>query len=143
MTNRVVYVIGHYETESVLSTTRPFHFEVHEQYSKFYKIGVTNDVEARLRQLNAGTPHTLKLETVIESGNAKRVESKLHTLFSQSRHQGEWFQLLDETVEELRQITQLNADELNKIGVTGMELQANDSLSLSEELGKVRGEVHE
>ncbi|MEO8082550.1 MAG: GIY-YIG nuclease family protein [Ardenticatenales bacterium] len=74
---------------------------------RFIKVGKANDVQARLRTFQTGTPHRLELLWAIEtysSESAMRIERLLHrdldTLGVRTR--GEWFDLTPEAVAIIR-----------------------------------------
>ena len=57
------------------------------------KIGYTeNNINKRLKNLQAGSAETLILEGLIKNAN-KHDEKKLHHLFADERQHGEWFHL--------------------------------------------------
>lgn len=58
-----------------------------------HKIGISNDPEKRLRQLQTGSSETLSLDGMIEADDD--FESLLHEELSDWHVRGEWF-LLDE-----------------------------------------------
>jgi len=53
------------------------------------KIGASNCVEARLIELDAGSP--LRLELLAQTPNVDKLEARLHALFHGQRCHGEWF----------------------------------------------------
>ena len=58
------------------------------------KIGVSNDVDKRLRQLSTGNPHHIYLMFSINMNSekrAKRAEKQIHHMFRYCRGAGEWF----------------------------------------------------
>lgn len=60
------------------------------------KIGSSRDPQARLRQLQTGSPVQLKLMGVVKcrsDDHAKRIENLAHNLFYKQRRRGEWFRL--------------------------------------------------
>lgn len=56
------------------------------------KIGFTNDVVARIAQLQTGSAHPLQLLAILPNVSIT-VERRLHRFFAEYRVQGEWFQL--------------------------------------------------
>lgn len=59
------------------------------------KIGFTDrDVECRLKELQTGCPHKLRVLATYDGGVAE--EAALHTVFSHLRTTGEWFRMDDE-----------------------------------------------
>lgn len=64
------------------------------------KIGVTCNIENRIRSLQTGNPETIVLEFIEERTNPTKAERYLHRCFSKKRLVGEWFE--DLTVHEIR-----------------------------------------
>jgi hypothetical protein len=63
------------------------------------KIGITNDVEYRLRTMQTGNPYPLELILQFEYKSAMLVERVLHSKFSKFRVRGEWFRFTDDELE--------------------------------------------
>lgn len=62
--------------------------------SGFYKIGASKDVDARLRQLQTGSPLPLKIVVRVPATNMKhalRMEREMHHKLRAYRLNGEWF----------------------------------------------------
>lgn len=57
------------------------------------KIGYAKNVEARLADLQVGSPYDLEILGTVSGGHEE--EGRLHTLFYQDRIRGEWFRLSD------------------------------------------------
>lgn len=55
------------------------------------KIGVTNDIEQRIRTLQTGNPLPIILEHIETKNHPYKIESYLHRIFAQYRIRGEWF----------------------------------------------------
>lgn len=68
----------------------------------FIKIGTAVDVAARIKALQTGHPHELRVQAVIPGSFA--TEKGLHQLFESSLHNGEWFRFNDEMKYFLRAI---------------------------------------
>lgn len=58
-----------------------------------YKIGVTKDLDNRLRNLQTGNSCELKLLCTYKTDYPYRLESMLHRSFEQYREKNEWFNL--------------------------------------------------
>lgn len=58
-----------------------------------YKIGIAQDVQTRLAQLQTGSPYVLEVMECYGYENAEVVERALHQAFKSQRVQGEWFEL--------------------------------------------------
>ena len=64
--------------------------------TKYYKIGITKNINNRIKSLQTGNPLPLHTVTTIELGElymnlVKDLEKQLHLLFSYCRKCGEWF----------------------------------------------------
>jgi hypothetical protein len=70
------------------------------QSDRYFKIGIANDVESRLSQLQTGNPNELVIESCYEFPNAQAVETVLHQKFSSVRKLGEWFLLSNTGLQE-------------------------------------------
>jgi hypothetical protein len=68
--------------------------------NEFYKIGIANDLQSRLAQLQTGNPYALVVEACFEFPNAGIVEKALHQKFAGVRTLGEWFSLGNGQVDE-------------------------------------------
>lgn len=64
------------------------------------KIGVTNDIDKRVKTLQTGNPFPIVVEFVEQKRQAYKIESYLHRMFEQYRVQGEWFKGI--TVRDVR-----------------------------------------
>lgn len=58
------------------------------------KIGVTNNIENRLKSLQTGNPMPIKLEYIEERLNPEKAEHYLHRCFQAKRVNGEWFEYI-------------------------------------------------
>lgn len=58
-----------------------------------YKIGVSQDVESRIKQLNTSTPEHFEKVVVFKCDDAFGVESELHEILEENRLEGEFFKL--------------------------------------------------
>lgn len=73
---------------------------------QYYKIGVANDVRARLAQLSTGNPFELNVLAVYGYENAEVVERALHQRFTNRWERGEWFSLDPEDLDVLAMVCQ-------------------------------------
>lgn len=67
------------------------------------KIGITNNIEKRLKSIRTGNPNKVELEHIEEIPNHINIrdfENWLHSIFGNNRMEGEWFSNL--TVKEVR-----------------------------------------
>lgn len=60
-----------------------------------YKIGITNNIERRLADMQTGCPFILYALRVFGTKNPLAVEVMLHSFFDKKRLRGEWFKLDD------------------------------------------------
>lgn len=82
---------------------------------KYYKIGITKNLDKRIDQLQTGNPHEIYLVCSTFVENTSGFERKLHKEFDQYRISGEWFDLPYEQLEKLIEIIENGdfiADEL-------------------------------
>jgi hypothetical protein len=68
-----------------------------DESEKLYKIGFTkNDPNKRLKQLQTGAPHELRLINSYKTEHYKKVERMLHGTFFKENVKNEWFHLEDD-----------------------------------------------
>lgn len=75
-----------------------------------FKIGRSVDPEKRLRQISGSIkPLTVEFKLVhtIKSDNADIAERRLHALYRNQRRDGEWFELSEENLKEIKSLTEL------------------------------------
>lgn len=68
-----------------------------------YKIGVTADIDKRIKSLQTGSSEPIVLVDKFLSSYPFKIESVLHRRFADSRISGEWFCLADEDVKSFRE----------------------------------------
>lgn len=73
----------------------------HKNINDYYKIGITYDIEARIKQLSTASPFGIEVIKLIHNDKVSKIEKELHNTYSNKRLNGEWFKLTN--------------DELNKI----------------------------
>lgn len=56
-----------------------------------YKIGVTNDLSKRIKNIRTGNPNKVDYVFYQQNKNAYKLEKWLHSQFSEKRLEGEWF----------------------------------------------------
>ena len=57
------------------------------------KIGKTNNINKRLKDLSTGSPYAYKLHKVVYTQDPFTLENTLHQIFAHLRGRGEWFLL--------------------------------------------------
>jgi len=65
-----------------------------------FKIGITNNIERRMKALQTGNPHPLQLEYLDERKNPQKAEKYLHREFQKNHVHGEWFENI--TLKDIR-----------------------------------------
>ena len=79
--------------------------EIYIMYSAgYYKIGIAQDVEKRLKALETGNPHPIKVIDAIEISSREKaisIETKIHERLSDWNKSGEWFDLTKDSIEIL------------------------------------------
>ena len=68
------------------------------QFGNEYKIGNSNNVEKRFRQLRTQMPYEGKIIHTIETGDPEGIETYWHQYFDDKRLKGEWFKLTADDV---------------------------------------------
>ena len=67
------------------------------------KIGISDNIQSRIRQLQTGSPYELKLMGWIESNNDRVLEKQLHQKYASVNTHREWFELdAGDVFEELK-----------------------------------------
>jgi hypothetical protein len=100
---------------------------------EYYKIGIANDVESRLAQLQTGNPNELVIEACYEFPNSQTVEAVLHQKFIYVRKRGEWFQLTSADLETFNQIcTLLGGEHIENIDNTASLEEVKDAEEMQE-----------
>lgn len=77
------------------------------KYGSQYKIGCSNNIDKRLHDLNKNTPHEITLIHSIETNNKYTLEKELHHKYKDKRVKGEWFDLLDSDIEDIKNIVEV------------------------------------
>ncbi len=62
-----------------------------KNFENVVKIGVTDDIEKRLKTLQTANIEVLNLFHFEEREDAYKIEKKLHKIFHEFRENGEWF----------------------------------------------------
>ena len=65
-----------------------------------YKIGLTTRPQKRIREIQS--PYPVDLICIIQTDNMLSLENALHERFDHARKHGEWFELSDEDIEEIK-----------------------------------------
>ncbi len=81
------------ESESDSSETRSGGYVYLMQFGDEYKIGTSNNVERRFRELKTQMPYHGKILHTITTGDPEGIESYWHKYFKEKRLKGEWFKL--------------------------------------------------
>src|SRR4051812_46127632 len=78
-----------------------------DEKETIFKIGRSRDCEKRLKQLQTGNPHKLKIYKIIKSKNYREIELVLHALFAKNRMEGEWFNINARDVDNIIKLISL------------------------------------
>jgi len=70
----------------------------------FYKIGVSTDVDKRVKELQVGNPHKIECIFARWVPEAYDVEKELHSMFKEHVVSGEWFKLSADELDLLKDI---------------------------------------
>jgi hypothetical protein len=86
---------------------RPVHVYVIASSAGGVKIGIAENPHVRLRDLQVGSPHRLRLELSVAAPSreiARAAERRCHTALADHHMSGEWFEV---EVEEARRVVEL------------------------------------
>jgi len=78
------------------------------------KIGVSNDPERRLENINSMSPFDSEVIGVINAEEPFEAEANLHKKYEPEQISGEWFDLYDYQIGHLKQLSDLNGRELER-----------------------------
>jgi hypothetical protein len=101
------------------------------QDKQYVKIGCTDNLDRRIKELQTATPNKLKLLLVMEG--SFDTESTLHFLFASYRYRGEWFRYKDKLKYCIRGCIDTNnpynADSIKSFVRAGMHLQVTEKFN--------------
>ena len=89
----------------------------------YVKIGITTNIENRLKALQSGCPYKLRLHSAVvlcTEHLAGVVERHLHHKFRKSRVNGEWFKLTTDLDDYIR-------EDFENLGLKGVEIDWGDN----------------
>ena len=72
---------------------------IHSIDNNLYKIGVSSDVQRRIRNLQTANPVKLSIVHQFETNYAHKIEKILHRRYMHLKKEGEWFELDDSCVD--------------------------------------------
>lgn len=89
------------------------------------KIGFTNDLKSRLRELSTASPMNLIAAGTVWSKSARALESRFHSQFRKNRLNGEWFELNPAIISEIRKydVVDDRFDDLFKFDISPVQLE--------------------
>ena len=76
------------------------------------KIGKASDPQARLRQLQTGSPIKLKMLGTVkcrDDSHARSIEKLAHNIFHEQRRRGEWFRLSAKHIKQIKSLVETAA----------------------------------
>lgn len=76
----------------------------------YCKIGKTENLPARLRSLSTASPFELQVLMTFKSHDMGWLEAVLHKRYAAKRLRGEWFELSEEDIAELRNLSRVFVD---------------------------------
>jgi hypothetical protein len=77
-----------------------------KEFDGIYKIGITNNIDFRIKSMQTGCPYRLFAHKVYELDNPLAVEQSLHAFFRKKRLEGEWFYLTDQDLNYIHEALQ-------------------------------------
>ena len=72
------------------------------------KIGISDNPEERLKQMQTGNPSELKILKTYHSDDAEATEKALHRIFDDARIQGEWFSIYPPSLDMLFRVASIS-----------------------------------
>jgi hypothetical protein len=69
----------------------------------YYKIGMSRNVNQRIKSLNTSTPRGIETVLIFDSSDCVLDENNIHNMFSDKRISGEWFELDDKDIEKIKE----------------------------------------
>ncbi|MCP4540114.1 MAG: GIY-YIG nuclease family protein [Chloroflexi bacterium] len=81
------------------------------QAGPYYKIGASQTVDKRIKQLSTIPPFEIELICAIKTNTMYELERELHERFSDKQVRGEWFTLNDEDIVYIENLTGSNVEE--------------------------------
>lgn len=81
--------------------------------NNFYKIGISKNVETRLKQIQTTSPDKVFIVYKYKSIYASKIEKALHNFFKSYHKNNEWFEL--SLAEELKFLDMCNSIEANLV----------------------------
>ena len=89
----------------LLSETECYVYIMHDEVNNFYKIGISNKPKYRERTLQSEKPSItlIKAKKFPTRAIAKAFESALHTTYSNKHKRGEWFELDEQDVNQIKE----------------------------------------
>ena len=94
--------------------TRGFVYLV--QCGPYYKIGISTQVDERIKQLSTLPPFDIELSHMIPTDDMYTLESTLHERFADKRKNGEWFELEPADAEYIKGLSGRFAQEPRPVG---------------------------
>lgn len=72
--------------------------------NQYYKIGISSNIDGRLRQIDTGIPYEIILEHCMygDRRTCVELESALHRKFYKKRKKGEWFSLYKDDIDYIK-----------------------------------------
>ena len=95
------------EVTNQTRTTKGIVYVLKLKDKNIYKIGVTNDLNRRLKQISPRLPFEVEVEHTIKHNHIYNLEKELHERFSDKRMNGEWFRLNKSDLQEIREVKEV------------------------------------
>lgn len=74
--------------------------------NKYYKIGMTRALIARLSHLETAMPYAMEIIAIIPTSDCEGLEQRLHRQYGKLRRKLEWFELKPEHIQDIERIGQ-------------------------------------
>lgn len=86
---------------------------INQNDTSLYKIGISKDIEKRLKSLQTGSGISLILMKSFLTTNSFKLESSLHAYYKLKKVNSEWFELTLEDVEGFLNVCEKQENNLN------------------------------
>ena len=96
-------------------TLKKYIYLISDSNTYYYKIGISNNPEKRLKQLSTGNQSKLKIIHKILCENYSAVEKALHNKYNFNKINLEWFELTDNDVENFPTLCESINNNINTI----------------------------
>lgn len=123
-------LLDDYEAKNAIEDQKAgYVYLLHGVGTNFYKVGHTNNLDRRIKQISPILPFRLELIHSIKTDNRYALEAFFHNKFRASRQKGEWFELSPEEISLFCSRRSLTMSVLFELTDTAMQMQEHSELA--------------